>query len=271
MGTNGTAPKPQRSTTASKLFDLFRDREVFDVKGPDDAVVMQVTFQALDWQQNNRAARALDEARFRVRAEFAKTGVLENWRKQVEEADKEQSINILIAYEKPTAESVADLAPNAVNEDGSESDKKEGDAVKQWEDKRRKDLAEMELDEIHELLVQRQENLYIQARALDDYMNEALSMMIVDPATGDPVFSADPEAENFIGELMPELRQQLITFRQQFIEKRSEKAIRKGAEDKDFLSSGESPSPDTATPGETTETPRRSRRTPSTSTTAAAG
>lgn len=274
MSTNGTAAAPKRSTTAAKLFDLFRDREEYELKDSDGKPFLTVIFQALDWQQNNRAARALDDARFRVRAEMEKNGIRDGWKNQVADTDKSQAINIVIAYEKPTAESVADLAPNGTSEENPEAEKKEETALEKWEKKRREELESMEVEEVHALLVERQENLYIQARALDNYMNEALAMMVIDPETGEPLLTADPDDGSgrlFVASLMPEVRQQLMRIRQEFINQRSEKAVRKGAESKDFLSSGESPSPDTATPGETTATRSRSRRSPSTSTTVAAG
>lgn len=269
MSTNGVVQEPR--SAASKLFDLFRDRDTFEIKDGEGNVLETVTYQALDWQQNTVASRALDLSRIRVRQELETNGTLRQFMDQIIAMPIERVIASILDYERPTAQATADLAPNAEGGDAKDAEKKEDDAVAKWESARRKELEATDPAEVREKLLERHQDMIVNARGIDDWINEALAMQIIDPKTGDRVFSADRTAPNYIGNLMPELRQQLITFQREFTKKRSDKNIRKAAEQKDFLSSGESPKPDTDSPGETTETPRRSRRTPSSSTTVDAG
>jgi len=274
MGTNGTG-----RNLATRLFDLFRGRESYEIVGLDgEPTGDKVWLQALDWQQNQALLKDLESARFRVRSEMAGSGARESLVEQVSGLNLEMCIDMLLNLERPTATNVADLAPGGSEEETKKAKEKEEAATKKWEEARKAELAEMELAEVREIVVRRQETLFVQARAIQDYINQTLCLMVIDPETGEPAFSADEFLEdghtpspNYIGHLMPELRDQLLKFREQFLAKRSDKAVRKTAEDKSFLPSGESPSPDTGTPGETTETPRRSRRSPSPSTTVADG
>lgn len=271
MSTNGVVQDLKPRTTASKLFDLFRDRDTFEVKDAEGNVVETVTFQALDWQQNNVASRSLDVSRIRVRQEFETLGTLKQFMDQIKAMTIDRVIAAILDYERPTAQATADLAPNAETAETSETEKKETDAVAKWEAARRKELEATDEEEVREKLLERHQDIFVNARALEDWINEALSMQIIDPETGERLFSSDRTAPNYVGRLMPEIRQQLITFQREFQKRRSDKTIRRAAESRDFLSSGESPNPDTDTPGETTATPRRSRRTPSNSTTVDAG
>jgi hypothetical protein len=189
----------------------------------------------------------------------------------VSQLTPEQIIDVIVGIERPIATNAADLAPNGTSEEATAAKKKEDEATRKWEESRRSELTALDVVELREIVVRRQESLFIQARAVQDYINDSLVLMVVDPETGDCVFSKDQAAPNYVGTIMPELRNQLLKFREEFLAKRAEKPIRKAAEDASFLSSGESPKADTATPGETTETPRRSPRTRSASTTAAAG
>ena len=269
MSTNGRSG-------ASKLFDLFRDRETFDVKDAEGNVVERVTFQALDWQQNNLLIKQMEQARLRVRAEMEKNQERDGIVDSIAQLSAEQLIDIVINIERPIATNVADLAPNGTEEETEAARLKEKEATEKWEAARRKELVEMEITEVREILIRRQESLFIQARAVQDYINESLCQMLVDPETGDTLFASQDDnlpahESRYIGRLMPEVRNQLLKGREEFLAKRSEKQVRKAAEDRSFLASGESPKSDTATPGETTETPPRSRRTRSISTPAAAG
>lgn len=273
MSTNGRTP-------ASKLFDLFRDRETFQVLDRDgnpamvDGQAATVTLRALDWQENSLVIKKMEYARMRVRIEMEKNGDRQMIADQLSQLNADQVADIVLGIERPIASNVADLAPNGVSGDTAEAEeqakKKEEEAIKKWETDRRAELKAMELDELRELLVRRQESLFVNARAAQDYINEALVLMVIDE-NGESVFSADEKATNYIGAIMPELRNQLIKFREEFVNKRGEKQIRKAAETTGFLPSGESPKPDTDIPGATTETPRRSRRTPSPSTPVATG
>lgn len=270
MGTNGRSG-------ASKLFDLFRDREPFEVKDGAGQVVETVTFQALDWQQNNLLIKQMEQARLRVRAEMEKNQERDGIVDSIAQLSVEQLTDVILNIERPIATNVADLAPNGTEEETEAARQKEKEATDKWEASRRKELAEMEIAEVREILVRRQESLFIQARAVQDYINESLCQMIVDPETGDTLFSSQEKLADgtpdpkYIGRLMPEVRNQLLKGREEFLGKRNEKQVRKAAEDRSFLASGESPKAPIATPGETTETPPRSRRTRSASTTVAAG
>lgn len=258
-------------TDASKLFDLFRDREEFTVTNKAGEPVTVVAIQALDWQQNNALVKTMEAARLRVRAEMQQNGERKTIEDSVSQLNAEQLADVIIGIERPIATNTADLAPNGTSEETVAAQKKEEEAIKKWEEARKKELGTMELDELRDVVVRRQESLFVQARAIQDYINDSLCQMVIDAESGDPLFSMDPEAKNYVGKVMPELRNQLLKFREDFLSKRAEKPIRKTAEDTAFLSSGESPSPATASPGETTETPRRSPRTRSASTIAAAG
>ena len=219
----------------------------------------------------------MEHARLRVRAEMGKNGEREGMENSIVSLDVEQIIDIVINLERPIAANVADLAPNGTEEETEAARKKEKEATEKWEVARRKELGAMEISEVRDVVVRRQESLFINARAVQDYINERLCQMLIDPQTGDPVFSSTELLEDgkpdpdYIGKLMPETRNQLLAFLDKFLAKRNEKQIRKAAEDKAFLASGELPKADTDSPGETTETPPRSRRTRSPSTTSAAG
>jgi hypothetical protein len=258
-------------TDASKLFDLFRDREEFTVRNRAGEPVTVVALQALDWQQNAALVKVMEAARNRIRTEMEVNGE----RKQIEESvtplKPDQIIDIIISIERPIATNVADLAPNGTSEETEVARKKEEEATKKWEEGRRAELKEADLGELREIVVRRQESLFVQARAVQDFINDSLSLMVIDAETGEFLFSMDETAKNYIGKAMPELRDQLLRFRTEFLAKRAEKPVRKAAEDPGFLSSGESPKADTDIPGETTETPRRSPRTRSVSTIGGAG
>ncbi len=258
-------------TDASKLFDLFRDREEFVVLDREGAAVTTIAMQALDWQQNNSLVKTMEAARIRVRAEMEKNGERKSIEDSVSQLNAEQIIDVIVGIERPITTNVADLAPNGTSEETAAARKKEDEAIKKWEEARRAELGTMDLAELREIVVRRQESLFVQARAVQDYINDSLCLMVVDAETGEPLFSKDSEVDNYIGGIMPELRNQILKFREDFLAKRAEKPIRKTAEDKSFLSSGESPSPATDSPGATIETPRRSPRTRSASTIAAAG
>jgi hypothetical protein len=258
-------------TDASKLFDLFRDREEFTVLDRAGDPVTTISLQALDWQQNNALVKTMESARIRVRADMEKNGERKTIEDSVSQLTAEQIIDVIVGIERPVATNVADLAPNGTSDEAAAAKKKEDEAIKKWEEARRTELKTTELAELREIVVRRQESLFVQARAVQDYINDSLVLMVVDSETGECVFSKDADAKNYVGTIMPELRNQILKFREDFLAKRAEKPIRKAAEDSSFLSSGESPSPPIDSPGGTTETPRRSPRTRSASTTAAAG
>lgn len=258
-------------TDASKLFDLFKDREEFTVTNKDGDPITVVAIQALDWQQNNALVKTMEAARLRVRAEMTTNNERKTIEDSVSALNTEQLVDVIIGIERPIASNTADLAPNGTSEETAAAKKKEEEAISKWETARKAELESMELDELREIVVRRQESLFVQARAVQDYINDSLCQMVIDADSGEFLFSMDPKADNYIGRIMPELRNQLLKFREEFLAKRAEKTVRKSAEDPAFLSSGESPKADTDSPGETTETPRRSRRTPSASTTAVAG
>jgi hypothetical protein len=258
-------------TDASKLFDLFRDREEFTVTNHAGDPVTVVAIQALDWQQNNALVKTMEAARLRVRAEMQTNSERKTIEDSVSALNIEQIVDVIVGIERPIASNVADLAPNGTSEETAAAKKKEEEAIAKWEEARKNELADMKLDELREIVVRRQESLFVQARAVQDYINDSLCQMVVDAESGEFLFAMDPKAENYIGKIMPELRNQLLKFREEFLAKRAEKPIRKVAEDKSFLLSGESPKSGTDSPGATTETPRRSPRTRSVSTTAAAG
>jgi hypothetical protein len=258
-------------TDASKLFDLFKDREEFTVTNQAGDPVTVVAMQALDWQQNNALVKTMEAARLRVRAEMASNNERKTIEDSVSALNTEQLVDVIVGIERPIASNTADLAPNGTSEETEQAKKKEEEAIAKWEAARKAELAEMDLSELREIVVRRQESLFVQARAVQDYINDSLCQMVVDVESGEFLFSMDQKAQNYIGKIMPELRNQLLKFREEFLAKRAEKTVRKAAEDPGFLPSGESPKADTDTPGETTETPRRSRRTPSVSTPAAAG
>ena len=258
-------------TEASKLFDLFRDREEFTVLDREQRAVTAVAIQALDWQQNNALVKTMEAARLRVRAEMQQNGERKTIEDSVSQLNTEQIVDVIVGIERPIASDKADLAPNGTSEETLAAKKKEDEAIAKWEEARKKELSEMGVAELREIVVRRQESLFVQARAVQDYINDSLCQMVVDAESGNALFSMDPKDDKYIGKIMPELRNQLLRFREEFLAKRAEKPIRKTAEDKDFLRSGESPKAATDSPGETTETPRRSPRPRSVSTTAAAG
>jgi hypothetical protein len=249
-------------TNASKLFDLFKDREEFTVTDKDGEPITVIAIQALDWQQNNELLKTIEVARLRVRAEMTTN----NERKTIEDSisalNTEQLVDIIVGIERPLASNVADLAPNGTSEETSAAKKKEEEAIAKWEEARKKELAEMELDELREIVVRRQESLCVQARAVQDYINDSICRMVIDADSRDFLFSMDAKADNYIGKIMPELRNQLLKFREEFLAKRAEKTIRKAAEEPGFLSSGESPSPSVDSPGETMEIPATSHPSP---------
>lgn len=258
-------------TNASKLFDLFRDREDFAVLDRDGHEVAVVTLQALDWQQNQALVKTMESARLRVRIEMEKNEERQRIEESVVQLTEAQLVEIIVSVERPLASSVADLAPNGLSEESQEAKKKEEEAIKRWEESRTKELGSLSLAELRDIVVRRQESLLVQARAVQDYINESLCLMVIDPETGDSLFSLEETSADYIGRIMPELRTQLLKFREEFLAKRAEKPVRKAAEDPAFLASGESPKSDTDSPGATTETPRRSPRSRSVSTTVATG
>jgi hypothetical protein len=251
MSTNGSR----------KIFEMFRTTEPFDVTDPDGNVAT-VLFRALNWDQNNALIRRMEQAEMRIKAEMSQTGD----RALIEDAAERMTVpdvmRAVLAMERPLADESSDLAP------GADTEKKEKSAVEKWEENRQKELDEMGHPDLRALFVRRQESLFIRAKAAQEFMNDSLCFMVLDPDTKKPMFSMEPKNydgtpnKDFIGELMPEVRQQLLQGRADFLEKRGEKKVRKAAESGAFLSSGESPSPPADSPGETVETQPTSQPTP---------
>lgn len=245
MGTNGR----------KKIFSLFRDVESYEIKGPDGEVE-PVLLRALSWDQNQDLINRMEKSRIRFKAQMSENGE----REQIEDAALRMSradlTTAIIVLERPIAEDSADLAPGAETED------KEKPAVSRWETNRRKELDILSVEELREVFTRRQESLFLQAKVVQAFMNDTLCFMILDPETKEPMFSLNTQDENYLGNLMPEIRNQLLECRQKFLDKRGEKAVRKAAESAPFLSSGESPNQPVDTPGATIETPSISQLTP---------
>ena len=249
MSTNGSGSRK------SKIFSLFRDVEPFELKGPDGEVVV-VLFQALDWDKNNALIRRMEKSQVRIKAEMSETGDRVLIAESAERMTVPDIISTILAMERPLADESSDLAP------GADTEAKEQSAVQKWEATRKKELEELDPEELRALFIRRQESLFVQARAAQEFMNDSLCYMTLDPETKAPLFSMHPEHDNYIGDLMPETRQKLLEGRAVFLQKRGEKSVRKAAESGAFLSSGESPSPPADSPGETTEIPVTSQPSP---------
>lgn len=255
-------PAPRPKTKASSIFDLFKEVQTFEVKGPNDEVVLTVGLRSLDYAENTRLLKDMDKLRKVVREEMSENGSIESLREQAGTLKPDEQIQQILDLERPLAEENSDLAP------GAKTEAKEGEAVKEkWEPRRRKELEALPKDELLELVIDRQAKLLTNSRILNEFVDASLVAMVVDPETKERLFSDDPEDENWIGHLAPQVRSQLMSFRGKFYADKGTKEIRKAAEDASFLPSGASDKkPEADSPGETTETPQLSLTTSSRST-----
>lgn len=282
MSSNGKVSALRPRSTASKLFDIFKETQTYDVLGPDGEK-FPVVFRSLDYGQNAALAKEMDVMRAAIKYELEGDDLRASLTDQAVRFTREQLFDAVLNLERPLAEEHADLAPGA-DPDAVEAAKKEAENIKKWEETRRSELEGMEDKDVRMLVVDRQARLIVNSRLLSEFMSASLVHMVIDPEVNDFMFSSDafectvcnkrsrdlsvaaavcceqPMAPvpNFIGRIAPQVREQLVEFRRQFTAKKDEKAIRKAADSAAFLASGESPNPPDASLGETIETPSSS-------------
>jgi hypothetical protein len=239
---------------ASSLFDLFREFRIFELKDPErpEAPPTRIGFQKLSYAQNMKLLNQMNAAKTRIEKEYDASDLRKSLMDRIRPLTHDQLVANLVLVEKPTADQVTDLAP------GATSPEKEAEALARWEAQRTGELRGMKRDVLLDMLFQRQVALLVQSRVLQEFVDTSLVLMVVNPDTRKPELSLDLEAETSIGNLMPEMRQQLIEFRSEFLEGIGEKAIRKAAETPAFLPSGASPNGPGASPGATIASPSTS-------------
>jgi hypothetical protein len=238
------------------MFALFRDVEPLDITGPDGQVADTLLLRSLSWDQNQVLIQRMEQSRVRIKASMSQSNDYDLIAEAAGRMHTPDLVRAVLDMERPLAEDSADLAP------GATTDSKEETATQKWEKAREKELTEMTPEDLRGTFIRRQESLFIQARVVQEFINDTLCLMVLDPDTNQSMFSMDPQHEDFIGGIQPELRQQLILGRSKFLNSRGEKSVRKAAETGAFLSSGASPNPPADSPGATTETQPTSQPSP---------
>jgi len=286
----------KRSGQAAGIFDLFKEIREFTVVGPDGSPAFTVWMRSLDYGQNTALQREMDDVRTRVNASLEGQGVKANLSDQTARLTREQVTQNIIDLERPLVQEQSDLAPGADPEKitaHEEAVAKEKEAIAKWEETRRAELAELADKDVRELAIERQARLLANSRVINEFLDLSLVHMITQkivcdckdcvdkdgkpktrplhPVTYEEMFSDDPDDENWFGRLSQQVRDQLVSFRVQFLLKKDEKSIRAVAESGSFLPSGKSPEPPADSPGETIETPSDSQPTLPLSTPVASG
>jgi hypothetical protein len=247
---NGHAP-----VTAATLFDLFKSYEDVTITDSQERSIT-VRLMSLESVQQERLAETLNREMLRARKELTVDEQAEMLKENLAKASDETLTMSIITMERPRAESLSDLAPNAKEAATPEERKQlEDDALKKWEEDRRKALSEESHASLVEIVFRRQLDQSITNRGITRWIDYALVEMVRDPATGARLLSSDPGAPNFVGKLDADTRRELEAARQKFTDSRRPKAIREVAKKDDFLSSGESPKKEDASPGEMIEIP----------------
>lgn len=274
-------------TPASKIFDFFKETEVFQVAGPGGEK-FPVLFRSLDYGQNAALVQEMDIIRSSIKhdleADDLRAGLLD----QAIRLTRESLYAAILNLERPLAVEQADLAPGA-DPGAVDAAKKEAEAAAKWETMRQAELNDMDDKDLRTIVVDRQTRLLVNSRLLGEFMNSSLVHMVLNPETKQPLFSMDAMecqecghrmrelsattqvhceqpmeiVENFIGRLAPQIRDQLVDFRRQFTMRKDEKETRKVADAPVFLPSGGSPKEPDDSPGATIEIPSSSPRTSS--------
>ena len=236
------------------LFDLnreFRNYTVEDGSGQK----FEVCLRAIDHASNMKLLYMMDEKRGEIDVQVQDPKIQKGLHLRVNELSIDSLQKQIIQIEKPTVISNIDLAPSD-NDESLSQDEREKKALAEWETHRTAELAAMSKDDLREILFERQQTLFSQIRLVEAFTDYQLELMVVDPKTYEPLLSAyDTAAANYIGKLMPQTRKALIDLRQKFLDETSDKSIREGADDPNFLSSGDSAKKPESSPGEMIETP----------------
>lgn len=266
MATNGKVASPRPRSAASRIFDFFKETASFEITCGDEKI--PVLFRTLDYGQNAMLAKEMDIIRVTMQHEKSSEDTKGLLMDQAIRLPPERLIEAIMNMERPIAQELADLAPGITPE---EREEKEKEAAVKWDANRKAELEALSVKELRDIVIERQMRLLVQSRVLNEFMDQSLVAMVLDPETKEPMFSGDPESEDWIGHVAPEVRTQLMDFRREFTRKKDEKTIRTTAVEPAFLPSGESVSAPVDSPGETTETLSTSPATSPPSTPVAAG
>lgn len=254
----------------SRIFDFFKRSKKFtivDTSVEGEELKEEILFRAVDHAENQEIMEAMDEFRMQVREKMDTPKRREETRIALTEMTMDNLIEMVIIFEKPTAQSVADLAPKPptekkegeaeaedVKEEGKKAEdseeKHENDVMVSWENDRRGYLKSKDKDFLITTLLERQIQMQIASATTNRFAELAIVKMARDPQTGERLFSDDPKKDNYIGGLMPETRKILFDYLSEFTQSFNAKNVRKAAEEGAFLESGSSEKSSENSPGE---------------------
>lgn len=273
-------PAEAISSDALSLFDLFRETFEFEIKDNRNRK-MKVCLRSLNAIQNSTLIEDMAAHREIAKAEIDTPLFRQTFAAQLKPLTDEQVVDLILTMEEPTAAANIDLAPGVEDPEETPDDEakakseaeREKAALERWRTERKAELEALDggRDVLDVMAIERQIALLTQARIATRFMDHQLVLMVVDPATQQPMLSLDPKAKNFIGALMPEVKQAIMEQRNKFAGERDDQALRKTAKKGPFSRRGRSRGRPTGSPGETTETPSTSRPTSQPSTTSASG
>lgn len=236
------------------LSTLFR--ESVDRNISDGSTTIKLRFQSLNRRSQKMLARLLDTSRDKASEYWKERRHLVVAR--VNEVADDKVIDSIIESERGTVVTVTDLAPNASDEEKEKYDK-EKEAEKKWEELRREELAGMDMQSQRDILLERAVNNLVTRDTYNDWLEQSVCEVVVDRETNQRIFTRSDSAKDLetythVDDISPELYDQLLEIWRGFMNEMSAKKIREAARSGDFLDSGESLSPDSDSPGETTET-----------------
>lgn len=242
-------------TTAADIFSLHKKVTTYEISDGEQTVTIGI--RALNSFENDRLSermlklrpvmeQALDAAGFTESVSATMRDLI-----QMGPLGMSRFMDMLIAYESAAANTFTDLAPDDDERppEGEDpevtAEKKAARVMAKWKAHRQEELeAQLQTEDGLALhianLVRLQKSIRLQTDIQEALGKEQLAMMVVDPETGAPIFSADPHAKHFIGGLSMETLEDIKAARDKFVASLTEQALRVTAESGRFLPSGES-------------------------------